>query len=210
MRGTILLVGALLASAADAGEVARTLELQRPVEGLAAVRIEAGVGEVEILAGEEPVISVRVEISTDSDASRSRRRAQALEGAQLDVDEQSGTLELAVRPHRRSTKWHESWFVRLPARLAREVKLGVGDVRILDVAGDISVEVGVGQIRIEGSWAAYGPIAANSGVGDVVLRSPSGRQRGTGFVGHELRAHGPGSAAIEAETGVGDIDIRLR
>jgi len=210
VRPSILLVGTLLASAAHAGEAARTLELQRPVEGVATVHIQAGVGEVEILASTQPVISVRVEISADSSSRRSRRQAEELDAAQLAVEERGDTLELQVRHQRRTKEWHESWFVLLPEHLARTIKLGVGDVRILDASGNVSVEVGVGEVRIEGNWAAYGRIAGNSGVGDVVLRSPAGRQRGTGFVGHQLRAEGPGAATIEVNTGVGDIDIRLR
>ncbi len=211
MAHWLALLGAAWAGVALAEEPARVLALQRPSEGIAAVAIEAGVGEVEVLASQEPVLSIRVEVSADPSLLRSSRRLRReLEEAELVAEERGGTLHLSVRPRQRSRSWGEQWLVRLPASIARTVELGVGDVRILDAAADVTVEVGVGNLRIEGAEEAIGPVSASCGVGDVSLRTPAGREQGSGFIGHALTWRGPGTARIEAEAGVGDIVIRLR
>ncbi|NWG00918.1 MAG: hypothetical protein HXY19_08245 [Thermoanaerobaculaceae bacterium] len=211
MAHWLALIGAAMAGVVLAEEPARVLTLERPSAGIAAVAIEAGVGEVEVLASQEPVLSVRIEVSADPSLLRSSRRLrEELEQAELVAEERGGTLHLLVRPKQRNRGWGEQWLVRLPATMARTVELGVGDVRILDVAADVTVEVGVGNVRIEGPEEAFGPVSASCGVGDVSLRTPAGRERGSGFIGHELTWRGPGTASIEAEAGVGDVVIRLR
>ncbi len=211
MRHRLWLLGAMVAATATAGEPARTLEERHATDGVTTVRVAAGVGEIEILAGEYENVGVRVEVSLTSRSARtSRRSRRELEEVQLVAERRGDDLELRLHPRRRRFEWREQWSIRLPAHLAAAVELGVGDVRVVDVAGDLSIEVGVGQVRIDGAYAAFGPIAASCGVGDVTLRTPSGRERGSGFIARSLQSRGPGTATLEAETGVGDIDIRLR
>lgn len=211
MRKRFFLVGLMTAAAAAAGEHSRTLDLERPADRIKTVAIEAGVGEIEILATKDQTISVRVEVSSDSSSFfGSKRSTRELDEVELVAEERGGTLTLRIKPDRRNKEWGEEWSVSLPETVAREVELGVGDVRILDAAADVSVEVGVGEVRIEGLHAAFGSISAECGVGDVSLRTPEGREDGSGFISRDLHARGPGSSTIEAEAGVGDIVIRLR
>jgi len=81
---------------------------------------------------------------------------------------------------------------------------------VLDVAGDVTVEVGVGDVRVEGAQASFGRVHASSGVGDATLRTPQGRESGDGFIGHSISSHGPGQSEIRISAGVGDTEIRLR
>ncbi|MEP0773400.1 MAG: hypothetical protein HRF46_03430, partial [Acidobacteriota bacterium] len=74
----------------------------------------------------------------------------------------------------------------------------------------LNVDVGVGDIEVTGEWTAFGSLRADSGVGEVTLRSPDGRQRGKGFVGRELASTGPGAARLRLDVGVGDVTIVLR
>lgn len=211
MRNGFFLMTLMAATAAAAGDYSRTLNFDRPADGIKAVRIEAGVGEIEILATKDPTIMVRVEVSASGSSFwGSRRSSRDLEGIELKVDDRAGTLVLRLHPERRSKDWGEEWSVYLPESIARHVELGVGDVSILDAAADVSVEVGVGEVEIEGTHAAYRSVSAECGVGDVSLRTPEGSEDGSGFISHELHARGPGDAVIDVEVGVGDVVIRLR
>ena len=212
MRRTALAVATCLAATIAAGETLKTLTMSRPAEGLASLAVKAGVGDVEIEAGETNQVVVRVEVKSKAGffaADRqSRRDAEAL---QIEGRVAGGELALSLGPDEHGdTRWVERWTLRVPAKFAASVKLGVGDVSVLDVGGDVSVEIGVGDVRVEGTYQSFGDVRAACGVGDASLRTPSGREQGDGFIGHTLTAHGPGTSAIRANAGVGDVKIRLR
>lgn len=202
----------LTAAAASAGEISRTLTFDRPAEGITAVEVEAGVGELEIIAASGPEISATVEVSIDKSSGWGSRRAeQRLEEIELVAEVRGDRLLLHLSHGGKSThKWGEEWSIRLPNGIARSVEMGVGEVRILDSEADTRIEVGVGDIEVDGKWAAFGSVSAECGVGDVVLRHPEGVDRGDGFIGRDLHARGPGQAVLEVEAGVGDVVIRLR
>jgi hypothetical protein len=210
-RSALAVLALLVAGIALGGDTTRTLSFSKNVEGIQAVVLEAGVGDVEILAGREPGVTAEVTLSASKKswgASRARRELDALE---LDAEVRSGTLYLRVSgDHGGDHNYGEDWSIQVPATVSVSVELGVGEVTILDVEADVDVELGVGDVRIEGDYAAAGNIRGSCGVGDVDLRTPEGRQESEGFVGHSLSASGPGKHEIRVKTGVGDINIRLR
>lgn len=188
----------------------RVLDLSRSLEGITTVTIDAGVGEIEVIGdAADETLTARVELSPRSGfwGSRSRRE---VERAELVGTVRGDTLALRVTPRDEKRGFGEDWVIHLPARIAVDINLGVGDVSVLDTAANIDVDLGVGDVRIEGEHRSFGSIRASAGVGNVTLRSPEGRQSGDGFVGHTLRSRGPGEASISVSVGVGDTDIRLR
>lgn len=213
MRHTLCLAATvLIAAAASAEELSRTLTFARPIEGITAIEVEAGVGEVEIIAASGPEISATVEVTMDSHSGWGSRRAeQRLEEIEL-VGEVRGNRLLLHLSHNSGSnhKWGEDWSILVPRGIARSLELGVGEVRVLDTDADTIIDVGVGDVEVEGNWAAFGTIAAECGVGEVSLHSPEGTDRGAGFISRELRTKGPGQAQLDVEAGVGDIVIRMR
>ncbi|HPC83994.1 MAG TPA: hypothetical protein P5234_11650 [Thermoanaerobaculaceae bacterium] len=198
----------VLAVPAAAGE--RVLDLSRSLDGIAKVVVAAGVGEVQV-TGDAPgdTLEARVELSPKSGfwGSRSRR---AIERAELVATVKGDTLTLRVTPRESDHGFGEEWTIRLPARLAVSIDLGVGDVSVADTRGDIDVNLGVGDVRIESEHRAFGDIRASTGVGSATLRTPEGRESGEGFVGQSLRGRGPGGSVIKVSIGVGEAEIRLR
>ena len=212
MRRSALTVLALLVAGVAFGEdTTRTLSFSKNAEGIQAVVLKAGVGEVEIVVGKDAGVTAEVTLSMSKKPWSSARTKQELDAIELDSEVKGGTLYLRARgAHDDDHDFGEDWSIHLPRAVAVTVEHGVGDVRVLDVAGDLDVRLGVGNVRIEGEYGAFGSIRGSCGVGDVDLRTPEGPQESEGFVGHSLSASGPGKHEIRVKTGVGDVTIRLR
>ncbi|MGE5236081.1 MAG: hypothetical protein ACM3O7_07025 [Acidobacteriota bacterium] len=204
---TLSLAAALPATAASL----RTLSYSHPSQGVRAVVLEAGVGDIEFRATDTGDIRAEVEITAKGGSWFGGVSEKEIDALTIKAELRGDTLYLALgNAPSHDRKFGEDWSIQLPRPLAASVKVGVGEVRVLDVAGDVSVKAGVGDIRIEGEQASFGSIHAEAGVGDVELRTPEGHREAEGFIGHSLSANGSGKSLIEAKAGVGDITIRLR
>jgi hypothetical protein len=212
MRRIALALAMWLAATITTGEALKTLNLSRPAEGLAEVTIKAGIGDIQIQGDTGNQITVRVEIrSKDGFFFSDRQAKREVESTDLQARVSGSELTLSLTPEQRDgAHWVEDWTVRVPSASGVSVKLGVGDITVLDLTGNVRVEVGVGDVRVEGQYQSFGDVHAACGVGDVSLRTPSSRDEGSGFIGHTLSAHGPGKSTIRANAGVGDVKLRLR
>jgi hypothetical protein len=88
--------------------------------------------------------------------------------------------------------------------------MGVGELDIENLTGDVEAELGVGDLEIRGDSGDFRKVSAEVGVGDASLRTRSGRVQGRGFIGRELlwnEGHGP--SAIRAHVGVGEASVML-
>jgi hypothetical protein len=207
----LVLAAMLVALNAQAGGPERTFDLDRAATGVARIVLEVGVGDVEVIADETGRITAHVEVSASKGWRGSTRAQRALEELELESEMKGDALHLRISErHDDDHSFGEDWTLHLPPGVALEIEQGVGDLRILDIAAEINVELGVGEVHIEGEHAAFGPIEGSCGVGDVSLRTPEGRTEGRGFIAHTLDEKGPGKARIDVEVGVGDVDIRLR
>jgi hypothetical protein len=206
------ILAALLVTTSASGGGVRTLEHTQPAATLTGIRITAGVGEVEVLGDNGSDIRARVEVKPKHvGLFGSGPSDRELSGLTIASSTSGGTLVLRVAPDGGGDRtFSETWTVYVPNRFAASVKLGVGNVTLLDLTGDLHAELGVGNVKIEGSYAAFGDVHATCGVGDASLRTPERHDEGEGFIAHRLNAQGPGKNAIRAEVGVGDVTIRLR
>jgi hypothetical protein len=209
-RHLILVFVFLVAGAAAAGAEHVTLDYSKPAQGITRVVLEAGVGDVEIIGDGSSTVTARVDVSPKG-SHFWNHHDEDLTGLQIESELRGSTLSLRVGHDRHEDHaWSESWTVHVPNRLAVKVELGVGDTKVLDVAGDVDVEVGVGDISVEGEQSSFGTVHASSGVGNASLRTPQSREDGEGFIAHSLRSSGPGASQIKISAGVGDTEIRLR
>ena len=212
MRRLACFLATLLVGAVAAGGNLRTLEHSQPAGELTGVTITAGVGEVEIVGDKGNTVRARVEVKKKHMGwFGSKSSDDEIESLAIEPSVSGGRLTLRLKPDRHDDHdFVEYWTVYVPAAFAAEIKLGVGDATVLDVAGDVKAELGVGDVKVEGLHASFGSVRASCGVGDASLRTPAGREEGEGFIAHNLSAKGPGKAEIRAEVGVGDVTIRLR
>jgi hypothetical protein len=210
----ITAITVLAASAAWAGESSRSFTSTTKSDEVTEVVLRGGVGDIEIYG----VGGDTVEVSATATAKRSgfwgsARTRKALDEIRLTSEVRGSTLYLSLElpdEDDDDREIGEEWTVRMPASLALHVKFGVGDLKVIDVGGDVTIDFGVGDIRVEGNWADFGTIDASCGVGDIDLRSPKGRDDGSGFISRSLRSRGPGDSEIDIRAGVGDVTIKLR
>lgn len=93
----------------------------------------------------------------------------------------------------------------IPSQENLSVRLGVGDIRVRQITGDLRLETGVGDIQAAVTGAGdYRSVEASTGVGDVE-GGPFGNA--SGFVGKSLDFNGQGHYRLTAHTGVGDIKL---
>jgi hypothetical protein len=76
-------------------------------------------------------------------------------------------------------------------------------------AGDITIDLGVGDVDISGPAAAFESAEVSGGVGGAEITVRGDEIADTGFVGHRASWTGDGEFKIEVEVGVGDARITL-
>lgn len=173
-RRTMILgiAGFLLAAgmAAPAGAVDdrdfRTISRNFPAASLQGFRVEGRVGTIRVRATNSNDVSLKLELEA-------RREGGWLFGSKgdprdVELDESSagGTLRLSLRGERRGL--NETWTLTVPARLAAEIKLDVGDVEARDIEGGVRISVNVGNLELD---IPRGAIEAKVNVGDIKART---------------------------------------
>lgn len=218
MRRVAFFLSLVLAAGGQAAE--RTLNFTRSGQDLEAVSLQVGVGDVTITGCDCTEITAVVVVSG--------KRWQ-LEELDIVPKVEGKTLKLSLARRQISgKKAGEDWSVQLPRHLAVSVEVGVGDVHITGVQGDVKVELGVGEVRVSGlagnlkaetgvgdvevsgPWEKVGKMRLVTGVGSITVKTPGGRLEGHGMVSESLTEEGPGTANIRVNTGVGDITLRFR
>lgn len=170
------------------------------------VQLEMSVGEMEIEVYEGELIELDIEVEAQ------RRwfglRQGDADDIELEQRDRGQTLYLGIDEDNLEQTWH----VRLPAHLAVELNVGVGDVLIENFSNSLEAEMGVGAIEVQVTHSDYDEITATAGVGDAVLR---GFGRGadnerSNLVGADAYFRGEGEHSIRIEIGVGDAQVRAR
>ncbi len=223
----LLLAATVLPSLAHSAP--RLLTQTVPAAGLTRVTVSAGVGEVEVRAasGDEVRAEVVLEPRRGGLFSSIRAAEREVQEAVLTVSAADGELTLEVSTDSGDRRFEERWTLTLPASLALELRVGVGNVRLDGLAGgvtlesgvgnallevgggDLEVELGVGDLTLVGPAAAYGPVTCSSGVGETRLRVHGQRVEGGGFLGGSSSWTGQGPSRLEAEVGVGNAVVTL-
>jgi hypothetical protein len=219
----------LLMVIAPAVAGARTLSDSYPAADIERVVVDAGVGEMVVVAGADDAVSVEITLKARRGGlfSSKRRAERQVEEAELRGEVVGRELHLKVLSESEERRFEERWTLEVPARLALELEIGVGDVEVRHLAGGVDLEAGVGDVVIEVSQGdvlidvgvgnatvtapahAYGRVTSSSGVGDGRLSVGGERIQGEGFVGHSASWSGQGSHRLEIEVGVGDARVTL-
>ena len=165
-------------------------------------------------------MEVRLEPRRGGFFSSMKKAQREVDEAELRTDASRGTLDLEIETRSDDRHFEEQWTIELPARLAFDLELGVGDVEIRGlvgvgdvlvegIAGDVSIELGVGDASVRGAAADYGSVEGSGGVGDARLTVKGERISSSGFVGHSAEWTGDGDHFIEISVGVGDARVTL-
>jgi len=208
----------------------RDLDGRASAAGVDKVQLDAGVGDIHVTGvggGDEIVVSVELEPRRGGFFSSLKKAQREVDEAVLRMDARRGVLRLEIETDSGDRRFEENWTIEMPARLALDLDLGVGDVDIRNLDGDLAVEVGVGDIlaegvsndvtidigvgdaTIRGSADDFGSVDGSGGVGDARLSVRGKRIESSGFVGHSAEWTGDGEHTIEISLGVGDARVTL-
>jgi len=231
IRRTLILAAALVAVAgtATAGAETRDLETTHSAQGISRVSIEVAVGDVTVQPSDDGDIHAHVHLTPRRGGFLSSLKSgeRQVREAQLEATVDGSQLHLTIDAPGSDHRFEATWRVEMPVDLALEVNVGVGDIKLHQLAGGcdlnsgvgdvttvlagggLSAQTGVGDVTVEAPEAAVGKVSCSSGVGDVRLRAGDTRLNGEGMVSKELSWTGPGSATFKIEAGVGDIMITL-
>jgi len=221
----VLLVAGQMAAAGS-----RTLDHSVSAADLEQVLLDAGVGDVEIVTSTADAVEIEVVLKPRRGGifSSIKRGEREVEEAQLEVEIVGRELMVRVDSDADERRFEERWTISMPAHLAFDLDLGVGDVEIRGLTGGVKIEAGVGDVFLEAGGgnlnvelgvgdatvraraALYGDAEASAGVGNARLTVDGERVEGSGFVGHSASWSGSGEFEVEVEVGVGDAQITLR
>lgn len=197
---SLLFSGSL--SAESYKKISRTIDAAM----LGSVEIEAAIAEMEIEFYDGDEIELEIELEADGNWMRWRR------GDVDDIDLELRTTGDKVYLGIANQKVQQHWRVKMPAKLAIAIDVGVGDIELDDISNNLDMDVGVGSVRVDVDDTDYAMIRASAGVGDTAISGFSGKRvdNERTFMTSDSYYYGDGTLEIDIEVGVGDVQIRSR
>lgn len=208
----LLLAGAAVATAANAGSRAREIERSFPLEPGLTLRLEVAVGEIRVTGAD--VEGVEVELRVECRWGSADDCDRLLEKVELEsrTTSRRRIVEIVSDSSWQKTKLEIDGEFRVPRAVALEIDMGVGELTIEGVTGDLSADLGVGELSIRFSAAAVGSVGLDAGVGEAKLLGAGTYVEGrrSMLVGSEVFwDEGPGKARVRADVGVGEATVYL-
>jgi len=200
LAASLLFSGSLLADSTK--RISRTID----AASLGSVEIEASVAEMEIefYDGDE----IELEIEVEGDGNWLAWRRGNVDNVELEVRTTQGNIYLGITDR----KIGQHWRVRMPAKLAMTIDVGVGEIELDGLSNSLQMSVGVGEVRVDIDDTDYSMIRASAGVGDTAIKGFPNQQvdNERSFVSSDSYHYGDGDLEIEIELGVGDVVVRSR
>jgi len=208
---TLLLLAALQvgASVPARAQDLGTIEGKWSAQGVEDLRVHFPVGELIFEASDTSEIradlSVRCRHGGGGCIERSRKLRLVTH-----VAGKTRYLELDGMPKFGSHGLEVTLTIAVPKALAVDAEMGVGDFRAEGIAGDLRVELGVGEVTVLAKQAGVKSVNLTVGIGDATLSHGGSSQVVSGLLGRKVRwSDGLGAAHVSVELGVGDIAVRL-
>jgi hypothetical protein len=179
-------------------------EARFPLAAGSRLRLDIPVGELRVTGASQEAVSVRLHVKTRN------CRGEDLE-RRVHIRLQPGReARLVIEGLEQTKHWWNRAEVRaeilVPSRTHLDARLGVGEVRVQGVSGDLRAHVGVGQVCIEVPQPGlYKSVRAHAGIGEV--RHPF-RGKAHGWLGKQFSGnYADGSYRLDADVGVGEVRI---
>ena len=181
-----------------------------PVVAHQRVRLEFPVGELKVIPSDEP--RVRFDLRVRCHGNSEEHCEEVANRLVLDSDTEGNTLHLTLHKY---PKWNNHGLtimgeLRVPRSLAVQIDMGVGELDIDGIEGDLDVELGVGEAAIRASRSHAGRVSVETGIGDAKIHGGGSDTESHGFIGsHATWAAGTGHSAVRLHVGVGEGRVRL-
>lgn len=201
----------LLVPGASAADSERQINASWSAAEFDVVRFDISVAELEVTAGSGDKIVVEILAR----CRRGERRCeQALEDLELLDRTRGKALTIEFEGYR---KWGKGRieveaFLTIPADLDFDLDMGVGEVNIEGLRGNLDLDLGVGELTIDTEPDHLLSISLDVGVGDAQIYSNAKRLEGrrSFLIGSEVYwAEGKGDKRIKVDVGVGEVTVRL-
>lgn len=195
-------------AAADGETYSRTLQQEVFAGEVHSLELDLGIGDITIEGTNGRNVEVTVELTCGrEDDAKCRRRADRLS---IKPRRKKGLLLIRLKGASRGKAGGISanMHVKVPRRLALEVDVLDGDVTISKMRSHIEVDVGAGDVDLNGRKQDVAQFKGAVGVGKVDLWLDEGRIEGSGFP-RSVSWHGDGAAEWEVDIGTGDVSARL-
>ena len=174
------------------------------------IRLEFPIGELKVIPSD--ATTVRFDLKVRCRGHSEDRCEELANRLILDSDDIGGTLHLKLHKYPR---WNNHGMtvigtLAVPRALAVDIEMGVGELDISGLEGDIDVDLGVGEADIRASRTQASHVSVETGIGDAEIRGGGSGTRSRGFIGsHAVWTDGGGRAAVRLHVGVGDATVRL-
>ncbi len=202
----ILLLLSLCGASAWAAEHEVTRRLTMALDDVQALRIDGGVGTIDI----EPVPGDTLSIVVDIEGDRTGLLRRKRDVSAIDLVQESYNGELRIGLSEEDYDDLEvHWTIQLPAVAATAIHLGVGQVNARVGETALEVHVGVGEVDITGSRLSAGHVEVSAGVGSASLHGAGRHSSHRAFVAESAEGEGDGAFEMDVSVGVGDASVLL-
>ncbi len=209
----IVLVSAFccLATLPLVAEEVRVLKHDFPLLPLQGIYLDLPVAEIAIEGGAGERVSAELVVQCARFSRSCREKAEAINlRGRNHGDDLMLWIEGLPEPVRRRPNL--SLRLKVPRDRALDIDLGVGEVAVFGMEGDLQIDVGVGDVDVQIAEREVGSVRLDVGVGgaDLAPRQQDVASSGFLFLGKELEwRHGIGEAQVLVDVGVGEVDVRL-
>lgn len=181
-----------------------------PVTAKHRIHLEFPVGQLKVVPGDAS--TVRFDLKVRCRGASDERCEEMANRLILDSDDTGGTLHLKLHkyPHWNNHGMTVIGQLSVPRALAVDIEMGVGELDVDGLEGDLDVELGVGEADIRASRAQASHVSVDTGIGDAEIQGGGTGTRSRGFIGsHAVWTDGDGRSAVRLHVGVGDATVRL-
>jgi hypothetical protein len=213
MKKTALIIaaGLLWVLPAGAREVVRSFRQQIPIANAHKILLDFPVAELNVDSVPGNQVGLDVKVTCREKTGRCADRAHELK---LVYDNSGEVFKIEMK---KFPKWHGSGQLKIVARitvprnLALRAELGVGEMNVHGVAGDLDVNLGVGQVNVDLPKEAIASVNLDTGIGEASLVAGGRHYSSSGLIAKELSwDKGTGRSKVKVDCGVGEIDVVLR
>lgn len=189
----------------------KTLTGTYPLAGAGAVRLDLPVGEIHVVAAPGAEVKVDLRVDCDHWSISCEDRAARVE---LVAERSPDKLEVRVEgfPKFNQRGMHVTGTITVPADRPLSIDMGVGELSVEGVGGDLRVDLGVGEVRLRLPESSVARVRLEAGVGETSLRVSGSRVEGDRslLIGSRLAwSGGRGASKVSVDLGVGEVDARL-
>ncbi len=208
----IFLAAALLASIpAAATEVVRSFHQQLPTGAADRIHLDFPVGEVQVEGWDNRQVDLDVRIACDrKDTERCKATAKRL---RLVYNTDQGQLEIRIAdwPSLGAVRGlHVIATLHVPRSLPLRADLGVGKLSINGTTGNLTADLGVGEVQVTLPKESVASARVDTGIGDANLIAGGRHYESSGLVARKIVwDKGTGHARVKVDCGVGEIRVTL-